>query len=228
MSTVPPFVALVPMKAHSVRIPLKNVRVIGGRPLYHYIMEALLACPLIERVVIDTDHEAIADEAPARFPRTQIIWRPEELRGDFVSMNRIIEYDLGQIGCDWFLQTHSTNPLVATDTITRALEKFWISRDSCDSLFSVTRLRQRLYDSAGCPLNHDPAKLRRTQDLPPVFAENSNMYVFSRATFIRHGRRVGEHPLLFETPALESVDVDAPEDLLLVELLLQSRGQCLA
>jgi len=52
-------VALVPMRHHSQRVPGKNYRPLGGKPLYQHVIETLLACPEIDRVVVDTDSPPI-------------------------------------------------------------------------------------------------------------------------------------------------------------------------
>ena len=216
-------IALLPMKAHSERVPNKNIRPFCGRPLYHHIMETLLACPVIERVYIDTDSDVIAKDAPLQFgDRVGVLWRPEAIRGDFISMNVIIGYDLSQIAGSYFLQTHSTNPLLKSGTITNAVERF-LSDATHDSLFSVTRRQARCYDHAGRPLNHDPREMLRTQDLPPVYEENSNLYLFSRRSFAKQGRRIGERPILFEMAKLEAVDIDDEADFKLAESLYQTQ-----
>ena len=61
-------VALVPMRHDSVRVPGKNYRPIAGKPLYHHILETLLACPEISRVVVDTDSPVILDGLAKDFP----------------------------------------------------------------------------------------------------------------------------------------------------------------
>lgn len=215
----PKVIGLVPMKAHSERIPNKNLRPFCGRPLFHYILEALLACRYIEAIYIDTDGEAIAQEAMAHFKeRVQILWRPESIRGDHVSMNVIIGHDVSQVPGTYFLQTHSTNPLLTSATITQAIERF-VDVGDHDSLFSVTRIQARLYDRHGHPLNHDPREMRRTQDLAPIYEENSNLYLFSRSSFSHTGRRIGQRPLLFEMSKLEAMDIDDEEDFRLAESL---------
>ena len=214
-------IALLPMKGHSERVPNKNLRAFAGKPLYHHIMETLLACPLIERVVVDTDSEPIADDVQEHFRSgADILWRPEAIRGDVVSMNRIIAYDLSQCSGTAFLQTHSTNPLLKASTVRRAIERF-LEPGPHDSLFGVTRLQARCYDAAGAPVNHRPEEMLRTQDLPPVYLENSNLYLFSRASFAAQGRRIGERPVLFEIGKLEAIDIDDELDFRLAERLAQ-------
>ena len=65
-----------------------------------------------------------------------------------------------------------------------------------------------------------PTNLLRTQDLPPYLEENSVCYLFTADSFARTHARIGEKPILFETPALESVDIDEPADWFMAESLL--------
>ncbi len=211
---------LVPMKGHSERVPNKNMKPFHGRPLYHYIVETALSCPYVEKVAINTDGEALKADIQKHFPDVLIIDRPKEIQGDFVSMNKIIAYDLSVLEGEYFLQTHSTNPLLSTTTMSRAIEVYFENMDKHDSLFSVTRLQTRLYWGDGRPINHDPEELLRTQDLPPVYEENSNFYIFSKRSFQEAGNnRIGKKPLLFEVDKLEAIDIDEPQDFLLAETL---------
>jgi N-acylneuraminate cytidylyltransferase len=195
-------IALLPMKGHSERVPKKNLRDFCGHPLYHAVMKSLLRSRYVSKVVINTDSERISEDALRFFKDKLIIHdRPERIRGNFVSMNEIIGDDLGRAEGEHFLQTHSTNPLLTTASIDRAIERYFTAlREGYDSLFSVTRLQTRLYDKKGMPINHDPDELLRTQDLPPVYEENSCLYLFSRGSFALKRRRIGGKPLMFEIP----------------------------
>ena len=133
-------------------------------------------------------------------------------------MTAVLQHDASVIDSDWYLQTHSTSPLLRPETIDAALAELEQSLDCHDSLFSVTRLQTRLYDAASQPVNHDPAVLLRTQDLPPLYEENSGMYVFTREQ-IAQGRRFGDRPLLFEIDPLEATDIDVESDFVLAETL---------
>jgi CMP-N-acetylneuraminic acid synthetase len=217
-------IALLPMKGHSERVPNKNLRNFCGSPLYHRVMESLLASRYVAEVAINTDSDVIAADARKHFDRVRIIERPESIRGDFVSMNTIIGHDLSVLSAEHFLQTHSTNPLLTNGTIDRAIETYFESLDQHDSLFSVTRLQTRLYWEDGSPVNHNPAELLRTQDLPPVFEENSNLYVFSRSSFNRAGqKRIGQKARMFEMDRLEAVDIDEEADFRVAEALFLLR-----
>ncbi|MDP3983834.1 MAG: acylneuraminate cytidylyltransferase family protein [Acidimicrobiia bacterium] len=213
-------VALLPMKGHSERVPGKNLRSIAGKPLYHWVTEALLAAKTVNRVVVDTDSDAIAEHVFGSFPNVEIHRRPSHLHGDLVAMHDIVAYLAHAIEGDVFLQTHSTNPLLRAETIDAAVTAF-LEEGSHDSLMSVTPWQTRFYFSDGRPVNHDPDVLLRTQDLSPLLEENSNLYIAARELILRTGRRVGSKPLLFPIERREATDIDEELDFMVAEFLLR-------
>jgi CMP-N-acetylneuraminic acid synthetase len=217
-------VAIVPMRHDSERVRGTNYRPLGGRPLFHHIVETLLASPAISRVAIDTDSEVVRDSAQAAFPDVDVLERPLHLRDGMIPMNEVLLNDVRRIDADLYLQTHSTNPLLRTATVTAAIERL-LGDPASDSLFGVTRLQTRLWNPDGSPLNHDPSVLVRTQDLPPVYEENSCIYLFSRASLERHGNRIGERPILFEIPRDEAWDIDEEVDFRVAEALYALRSE---
>ncbi len=220
-------VALLPMKAHSSRVPNKNFRMMGDKPLYRWILDALLATPAVSRVVINTDAQAqLEDTGLTSSDRVIVRTRAQEICGDEVSMNRIIENDLEAVGEGHYLMTHTTNPAISTATLTRAIAEYERAlSEGYDSLFTVNRHQTRFYTAEGEPINHDPDNLIPTQDLEPWFEENSCMYLFSRDSFQQTNARIGTKPKLFETPPLESVDIDEPEDWRLASILLTGSAE---
>ncbi|MCL4528952.1 MAG: acylneuraminate cytidylyltransferase family protein [Chloroflexi bacterium] len=213
-------VALVPMRHHSQRVPGKNYRPLAGKPLFHYIVETLLAVPEIDQVVVDTDSDPVRSGLRQHFPQVKVINRPESLRSDTVSMNEILMYDTAQVEADFYLQTHSTNPLLKPATVSRAIQTFLSHYPEYDSLFSVTRLQTRLYDQLGRALNHNPAVLIQTQDLPPVFEENSCLYIFTRQNLAANRHRLGDRPSMFEMDADEAWDIDEELDFEICDFLI--------
>lgn len=217
----PPLNALIFMKGHSARVPNKNLRMFCGRPLCHWILETLSASAHLGRIIVNTDSEPIA-QAVSGFPKVKVHRRPAYLLGDHVVANPIIAWDMEHCEGEYFLQSHSTNPLLTTATVDAAIAAFF-SQQEHDSLFSVTALQRRLYWADGRGINHDPARLLPTQELPPVYEENSCLYVFSRKSFRTTGQRLGAKPLMFPTPPIEAVDIDEESDFAVAEALMQSR-----
>jgi CMP-N-acetylneuraminic acid synthetase len=214
-------VALVPMRHHSQRVPGKNYRPLAGKPLYQHIIGSLLAVPSIYSVVVDTDSEPVMEGLRRDFPQVVVLPRPQYLCADAISMNEILLYDTSQVEADFYLQTHSTNPLLRPDTISKAINTFLADYPAHDSLFSVTRLQTRLYDQNGQALNHDPNILLQTQDLPPVYEENSCLYIFTGENLERRRNRLGEHPRMFEVDADEAWDIDEELDFAVTDFLMK-------
>ena len=220
---MPTLAALVPMRHHSQRVPGKNYRLLAGVPLFHHILNTLLAVPEIRQVVVDTDSKPVMDGLRQHFPQVTIIDRPAQLRADDVPMNEILLHDTQIVPADFYLQTHSTNPLLRPETVSRAIQTFHTNYPEYDSLFSVTRLQTRLYDASGHAINHDPRELIQTQDLPPVYEENSCLYIFTGENLAARRHRLGEHPFLFDIEASEAWDIDEELDFEICDFLMSRR-----
>lgn len=216
--------ALVPMRHHSQRVPGKNYRPLAGKPLYQHILDTLTVVPEIESIIVDTDSEPIMDGVQRLYPDLKLIRRPERLRADDVPMNDILLHDTAQVQADFYLQTHSTNPLLKPETISRAIQLLFANYPNHDSLFSVTRLQTRLYFQDGRAINHNPLELIQTQDLPPVYEENSCVYIFTRENLERKKHRIGDKPLMFEIEADEAWDIDEELDFDIADFLMRKRS----
>lgn len=204
-------VALLPMKAHSERVKGKNFRDFNGKPLFRWILDALLEVDEIDQVVINTDATHIlADNGLTDTGRVLIRDRKPEICGDFVSMNKVLADDIANAVADTYLMTHTTNPLMSANTIRGALKSFYQARREgrADSLFTVDKVQTRFYRADCSAVNHDPNNLIRTQDLEPWFEENSNLYLFTRESFAATNARIGKKPMMYESPRFESTDID--------------------
>lgn len=223
LSNMPTIVAIVPMRHTSERVVGKNYRSFAGPPLYHHIVTALCACKEIHQVVIDTDSPTIREDVADSFPGVLLLNRPEHLRAGSTPMNDVLLNTVRQIPADFYLQTHSTNPLLKTATIETAIRTFMSQYPSHDSLFGVTRLQTRLWDPLARPINHNPAILLRTQDLPPVYEENSCLYLFDRETLEKGKNRIGKRPYMFEIDRFEAIDIDEEVDFIMAEQVFLHR-----
>ncbi len=221
-------VALLPMKANSQRVKGKNFRSLHGKPLFRWILDALLAIDEIDEVVINTDARHILTEnGLTEGGRVRIRDRKPELCGDTVSMNLILADDIAAVPAATYLMTHTTNPMLPAATIRTALAAYHagVAAGTADSLFTVNRIQTRFYRADGSPVNHDPDNLIQTQDLEPWFEENSNLYIFSSASFAATNARIGRKPLLQEMDKMEAIDIDTPEDWVLAEAVAGLRSR---
>ena len=211
--------ALVPMKGNSERVPNKNIRLLNGKPVCHWILEALSRSKYVDEIIINTDSDKIK-KIVSDFKLVKVIDRPDYLFGDAVSIQPLIAHDIEYAKNEIILQTHSTNPLLKTETIDKAIEIYFKNIKENDALFSVTPLQQRFYFKNGKAVGHDPNNLIQTQLLEPIYHENSCMYIFSRETNRKIQNRLGNNPFLFEMDHLEAADIDEWHDFLWTEFLM--------
>lgn len=218
--------ALIPIKHNSERVPGKNYRDFNGKPLFYWIINTLLNSTYVDKIIIDTDSPTIKELVPKHFSDTMeriIIYdRPEHLHGGHVATNdlfvNVIE-DLN-LDADYYFQTHTTNPLLKTSSVNNAIETFLNKiKDGYETLFSVKTHHTRFYNSKGEDMNHNRFHLIPTQDLDPIYEENSCMYLFSKNTLMKYKARIGNNAYLYKMNDIESTDIDWPEDFKIAELL---------
>lgn len=212
--------ALVPMKGNSERVPNKNIRLLNGKPVCHWVLESLSRSKYINEIIVNTDSLKIK-EIIAGFNFVKVIDRPDYLLGDAVSIQPLIAHDIEFAQNEIIIQTHSTNPMLKTVTIDAAIEAYLENKKKHDTLFSVTPIQQRFYFKNGKAVNHDQNQLIQTQLLEPIYHENSCMYVFSRETNRKEQSRLGKNPYFFEMDHLEATDIDEWHDFLWAEFLLK-------
>jgi CMP-N-acetylneuraminic acid synthetase len=215
------------MKANSQRVKGKNFRPLHGKPLFRWVLDVLLALDEIDLVVINTDARAIlAENGLVEGPRVMIRDRRADLCGDTVSMNRILADDIAAVPAATYLMTHTTNPMMTEITVRSALDSYaaGVAAGTADSLFTVNRIQTRFYRADGSAVNHDPDNLIQTQDLEPWFEENSNLYIFSAASFAAANARIGRKPILHPMSKFEAMDIDTPEDWALTEAVAIMRN----
>ena len=174
------------MKANSERVKGKNFREFNGKPLFRWTLDTLLSIKEIDQVIINTDaRDVLAENGLIETKRIVIRDRKQEICGDIVSMNLIIEDDVNNVDADIYLMTHTTNPLMTANTVGGALASFQAQQNNragdADSLFTVDKIQTRFYREDCSAVNHDPDNLLRTQDLEPWFEENSNLYIYKRS-----------------------------------------------
>jgi CMP-N-acetylneuraminic acid synthetase len=215
MTDLRPIVALLPMKANSERVKGKNFRNFCGKPLFRWILDTLLKVEEIDLIVINTDaRHILAENGLVETDRIIIRDRKPEICGDSVSMNLILADDIANVDAGMYLMTHTTNPLMSADTISKSINAFRgaYASGSADSLFTVDKVQTRFYRQDCSAVNHDPANLIRTQDLEPWFEENSNLYIFTCDSFSKTRARIGVKPMMYVSPRFESIDIDDQED----------------
>ena len=221
--------AILPIKHESTRVPGKNYRDFNGKPLFMHILNTLLDSELINNIVIDTNSDTIRNSLKNNYNNNQKIIlynRPEHLWDGSIAMNVILENVINDLNLDanYFFQTHTTNPLLTTKTIDDAIRTFLNKNNKeFDSLFSVKQWNTRLYKTNQSKdviaLNHNPNELIPTQDLDPLYEENSCMYIFSKKNLFEKKHRIGYKPYMYIMDDIESSDIDIETDFIIAECL---------
>ena len=210
------------MRHSSERVPGKNYRDFAGKPLFHYVVQTLLDCKQIDQVVIDTDSDIVMEQCSKHFPQVLVLERPEHLKDGAIPMNDVLLNTINQVPSEFYLQTHSTNPILTAKTLGAGIDAFFKMYPMYDSLFSVTRKHVRFWDSLARPINHNANILLRTQDLPPIFEENSCFYLFTKEILESKHNRIGNRPFLYEIPEAEAQDIDVELNFVMAELLYKN------
>ena len=173
---------------------------------------------------MDTDSPEIISGLQEVFPDVRSLFPSLKIRADNVPMNEILIYDVSQAPADLYLQTHSTNPLLEHSTISKAINTLLKTDAGKRLIVFGNRLQTRLYDAKGNAINHDPRKFYfKHRILPPVYEENSCIYLFTAESLRKNKTRIGANPILFETDPDESWDIDEEIDFKMVELMLKAR-----
>ena len=218
--------AIIPIKHESTRVPSKNFRLMNGKPLYYWIIKTLLSINEINKIIIDTNSPIIKSDLSKHFDMTNIIIydRPEHLWPGNTPTNDLLINVINSLNldADYYLQTHVTNPLLKAETIRKAINEFLEKRDKYECLFSVKTHHTRFYNKDGKDMNHNRFKLIPTQDLDPIYEENSCIYIFTKEILKKYKARIGENALLFPMNDIESQDIDWENDFTITEVLMKT------
>jgi N-acylneuraminate cytidylyltransferase len=198
--------AHVPIKRNSRRLPAKNFLDFNGEPLYYWIFLTLVQTDLIDEIYLNTDSEIIIEDVEQSFD-ISIIERPEKYRGQHVSMNDILVHDSNIMSADIYVHVHCTAPLLQPATINLAIEKF-LDNHEYDSLLTGKKQKKWFYDSGFEPINHDPQKVERSQDLEPIYEEDGILYIIPHGVLNENKSRVGRNPMIYELPPVENIEID--------------------
>lgn len=217
--------AIIPIKHNSTRVPGKNFRLMNGKPLYYYIINTLLQVDKINKIIIDTNSDIIKNDLSKHFDLSKIVIydRPKHLWPGSTPTNDLLTNVITDLNldADYYLQTHVTNPLLKKETIDKAISEFLGNLDKYDSLFSVKKLQTRLYDKNGKDMNHDRKILIPTQDLDPIYEENSCIYIFSKKSMVENQARIADNAMMYVMNDIESQDIDWEEDFIITEVLMK-------
>lgn len=216
-------IAMIPARLGSKRIPKKNLRYLGDKPLIQYPIELSVDSGLFEGVWINTESlelGKIGEHLGASFHK-----RPIELAEDNAT-NRDFTYEfLKKHECDYVVMVNTTSPLLTKET----LENFvtFINNNEYDTIMSVISEKAESF-YLDQPINFTYDEKINSQLLVPVDRIVWSLTAWKRETFI-HLQENGKNPIFggklgrFAIPKDESCDIDTEEDWRIAEGILMSR-----
>lgn len=223
-------VAIIPARGGSKGIPGKNLARVGGIPLVVRSVRHARSAARIDRVVVTTDDDGIAEAA--RRAGAEIVRRPARLAGDEASTESAVahalaELDTRDVAVSTVVLMQCTSPFRSDGQLDAAVEAFEHSR--ADALFAAVPFCGFVWttgpDGAARPATYDPVRRPRRQEIDGVFLETGSFYVFSRATFEATGSRMGGRVEAFAVPEEDALEIDTPEDLWLARTLAARRRE---
>ena len=228
--STPRILGVIPARAGSKTIPLKNITMLAGKPLIAYAIEAALNSTILDRTIVSTDSKQIA-EVSASFGAEVPFLRPRELAKDdtpraatvlhAVQWLEQMEHYFPQI----VVTLQPTSPLRTPEDIEAAVA-LAMTR-SADAVVSVSPVHDHPYwtkqiDPDGRLIGYLPetAPFYRRQDLPPVYVLNGAIFLSRRET-LSEGSTDPLSTYAYVMPPERSLDIDTPWDLQLAELILR-------
>jgi len=226
-------VCVIGARGGSKGLPGKNLRPLLGKPLIAWSIEQAKACPQINKVVVSTDSEAIAEVARDYGADVPFI-RPDELASDTAGKWNVWQHALEacerHYGApfDIYVDLDCTSPLREVDDISRAIAQFVSA--GVDAVFSVCEARKNPYFNmleieGSCqrickPL---PRPIVRRQDAPRVLEHVASIYVLSPAYIRRGTGLLSGCTQGYDIGQEKSLDIDSDLDFELVSFLLRRR-----
>ena len=209
-------VAMMPIKLHNERLPGKNTKLLGGKPLLQYELDSLKTAGMVDELYVYCSSEDVIPFLPEG---VSFLKRPDYLDLPTANFSQFFEAFMRERYADIYVMAHATAPFITTDTMRECIRA--VKSGEYDSAFCARKIQTFLWKD-GKPMNFDAADLPRTQDLTPIYQETSGVYVFTREVFQKTHRRIGDKPYIKCVSFKEAVDIDEPEDFVLAESLLES------
>lgn len=215
-------IAFIPVRGGSKSIPLKNIKPFCGKPLVCWNIEALEECPSVDEIIVATDSDKIEQTVLAgKHVKTKIYRRLAENACDTASTESVmLEYmHYANLQADTvFMLVQATSPLTQTNHFTEALWQY--VNGPYESMLTCVRNKRFFWNADGTSANYDYRHRPRRQDFDGILMENGAFYINTVGNIIQSGNRLSGCIGLYEMPAYTAIEIDEPEDWILMEDLM--------
>ena len=223
--------AVVPARGGSKRLPTKNILMLSGKPLIAWSIEAGLSSKYVDRVIVSTDDQEIANISKQWGADVPFI-RPDELASDSATTMDTIVHALNSVDnaaetYAYILLLQPTSPLRTSAHIDEAVE-LMVER-SADSVIGVSEVLHPYEWSNTLPENlsmddfiSKEAYFTRSQDFPKRYQINGAIYLIKKDSMLLSGRMISDiNSVAYIMDKLYSIDIDDEYDFLLAESLFK-------
>jgi len=224
---------LIPARGGSKGIPNKNRKVLNGKPLLQYTIEAALGSKLLNRVVFSSEDETLIELARSMGAEVPFI-RPSILSQDDSGTLEVVQHALKVLSCDGekydavcLLQV--TNPFRTSKFIDEAIKKF--KNSHADTLLSVLKVPHtynphwvfKVSKKGHIELvTGDKQIIKRRQDLPITYHRDGAIYLVKADTILNKNTLYGEMISYIESNPEHQVNIDTAEDWEKAEIIAKS------
>lgn len=234
-------VGIIPARGGSVRVPLKNIKPLAGKPLIAYTIESAIGSGVLDRVIVSTDHDEIA-RISKQYGAEVPFKRPADISGD-VQTELVLQHAVRYLErtekyqVDAIVLLQPTSPLRKRETIVKCVEKFKNAKDA-DSVVTVSNIegfrpewmlyvdeRGKItsYNTPFIKNGRSVIKLVARQSFPVLFKQNGAVYVTARDLLMKEKLVIGINAYAVIIDEEEALDVDTPTDFLIVETIMHMR-----
>jgi len=207
-------VIFLPAKGESSRVENKNLKLLDGKPLFLHTLEKIASSMIFDEVYLDTDSDEIIEAASEI--NCKILKRDKSLASNKVDGNEIFRNQISKVEADIYIQILCTSPFITIETIHNALNKI-IKSKKYDSAVLVKN--EKLYTWENGEPNYNYKNIPNSVDLKNTTIETMGLYIIKKESAKKYGTRIGKKPYMIEATALESIDVNWPDDFKLAELI---------
>ncbi len=229
-------VAVIPARGGSKGLPRKNLVRLVGRPLIAYAIEAGRRASSVDRVLVSTDDQEIADAA-REFGAEVPFLRPPELADDTAPMLGVLRHALAWLEAEGeaveaLILMQPTSPLRTARHVEEAISLF--RSTGASSIVSVVEVPHQFNPVSAMKLSEegilspflgDRVVVTRRQDKPKAYARNGPAVLVCHPDTLRAGELYGTRCMPYVMSNEDSLDIDESEDMALAEQSLQARSR---
>ncbi len=224
------FLAIIPARGGSKRLPHKNILDLNGKPLIAYTIEAGLESKYIDTIVVSSDHNEIL--SIAKDYNIEFIKRPQELATDtattFDTVKHVLDNSIRDY--DYIVLLQPTSPLRDGKHIDQAIELLAIKH--ADAIVSVCKMEHSPLWSNVLPSNlsmenflDEKIKNQRSQDLPDYFRLNGAIYICNTYKLLKEKSfLLKEKNFAYVMDRESSIDIDEEIDFKMAKMIIKEKN----